>query len=437
MEGRIENFGVSDIRAALKPTKAIPIDARCMFSDLEAAQAAAATACAVGDSSSNYYIGMKLCVDDGKSVSWYTIGRDKKLHIDDVESSTYDRVDLRYVDEEGYHYRIVFKDENGNESYGDFTAPKGADGKDGSSLYTVDRISQGDSDLKGVWYSMVFSDGKSHQFKVFTPYIKDGNWWVGDRDLGTNAIGIRGDTPSIEDGYWWIGGNNTGVKAKGEDGKDGAQGLPGKDGKNGTMFGISGHYYLDVDDNNEIVVHYTDGEKIPDFYYDKDNGDLYIVIDEDENVRTLVGSVKGKDGATIQSIEYVESDDNGNYVYRMTFSDNSTADFTVPIADAVNKVDKLENKSTTEFVDKLFRDAVYAEGKNGSMLMYTSIYRNPDTVAVRAGNGCLSVNPPVSNYDAATKGYVDDIATNIAKSFAKSISFRVESDGTFYLITED
>lgn len=51
-----------------------------------------------------------------------------------------------------------------------------------------------------------------------TPYIKDGNWWVGGSDTGVSAKGRDGDpgaTPEIKDGIWWIDGVDTGVSAMG------------------------------------------------------------------------------------------------------------------------------------------------------------------------------------------------------------------------------
>ncbi len=44
-----------------------------------------------------------------------------------------------------------------------------------------------------------------------TPYIKDGNWWIGDTDTGVKA---QGETPYIKDGKWWIGDTDTGVIAQ-------------------------------------------------------------------------------------------------------------------------------------------------------------------------------------------------------------------------------
>ncbi len=50
------------------------------------------------------------------------------------------------------------------------------------------------------------------------PYIKDGNWWIGDIDTGIHAAG---DKVEIKDGTWWINGEDTGISA------EGTIGLPG------------------------------------------------------------------------------------------------------------------------------------------------------------------------------------------------------------------
>ncbi len=67
-----------------------------------------------------------------------------------------------------------------------------------------------------------------------TPHIgENGNWWIGETDLGVKAEGVDGEdgadgedgvnglTPHIgENGNWWIGETDLGVKAEGEDGED-------------------------------------------------------------------------------------------------------------------------------------------------------------------------------------------------------------------------
>ena len=65
------------------------------------------------------------------------------------------------------------------------------------------------------------------------------------------ADGANGLTPYIKDGNWWIGDTDTEVPARGEDGKDGAD---GKDGKNGV-----GIYKVGVDDSGYLWIYLTDG----------------------------------------------------------------------------------------------------------------------------------------------------------------------------------
>lgn len=73
------DFGKLNFSTSFNPTSAFPLDARCYFTDLEAAKAAAATAEEVGSSNTVYYYGMRLFVDDGTSITWYTIQRDGTL----------------------------------------------------------------------------------------------------------------------------------------------------------------------------------------------------------------------------------------------------------------------------------------------------------------------------------------------------------------------
>lgn len=76
------DFGKLDFSTSFNPTSAFPIDARCYFSSLDQATAAAATAQEVGSTDTKYYFGMKLMVDDGVNVTWYTIQKDGTLKED-------------------------------------------------------------------------------------------------------------------------------------------------------------------------------------------------------------------------------------------------------------------------------------------------------------------------------------------------------------------
>lgn len=311
--GRIvdeKKVSTTNIISSIKPIKPVPIDARVMFSDYDSAKAAAESAVEIGESGSVYHFGMKLCVDDGSKVTWYTITRNRTLAED--TSSTFDRVEYMYSDNDGAHYMIVFKNADGSETRGRFTAPKGKDGNDGTSRYTVDDIVERARNETGIWYAMVFSDKSEHEF--FVPRGFQGE----DGKNGTNGL-----TPYIENGRWYIGGVDVG-QATGNTGAD------GKDGKDAVMMVSRGHYFITVEDD-ELVVVYPKDDKVPDFELGAD-GDLYMKFGSEGLLRKSIGHVKGRDGATIQSIEYVESDGDGNYVYRMTFSDGSTSDFAVPMS---------------------------------------------------------------------------------------------------------
>ena len=83
------------------------------------------------------------------------------------------------------------------------------------------------------------------------PRIGDnGNWWVGNTDLGVKAQGNpgtngqngqpgrdgqNGHTPRIgENGNWWVGDQDTGKPARGAQGPQGSQGNPGQQGAQGN-----------------------------------------------------------------------------------------------------------------------------------------------------------------------------------------------------------
>lgn len=78
----MSDFGKLNFAVSLKPTSAFPLDARCYFESLDAAEAAAATAEEAGSSNTIYYYGQKLVVVDGDTATWYTIQPDKTLKID-------------------------------------------------------------------------------------------------------------------------------------------------------------------------------------------------------------------------------------------------------------------------------------------------------------------------------------------------------------------
>lgn len=66
-----------------------PINPSCYFTSLALAKAAAATAEEVGRSDTVYFYGQKLMVDDGTTVKWYTIQRDRTLLEDGSGNSSF------------------------------------------------------------------------------------------------------------------------------------------------------------------------------------------------------------------------------------------------------------------------------------------------------------------------------------------------------------
>lgn len=73
------DFGKLNFSVAFNPTSAFPLDARCYFESLAAAEAAAAKAEGAGSTNTVYYIGQKLLVVENNTATWYTIQPDKSL----------------------------------------------------------------------------------------------------------------------------------------------------------------------------------------------------------------------------------------------------------------------------------------------------------------------------------------------------------------------
>ena len=121
-----------------------------------------------------------------------------------------------------------------------------------------------------------------------TPHIgENGNWWVGNTDLGVKAQGNpgtngqdgqpgqpgrdgqngqpgrdgqNGETPRIGDnGNWWIGNEDTGKPARGAQGPqgnpgtNGQNGQPGRDGQNGETprIGDNGNWWIGNEDTGK------------------------------------------------------------------------------------------------------------------------------------------------------------------------------------------
>lgn len=98
-------FGKMNFSVAFNPTSAFPLDARCYFTSLADAQAAAATAEEVGSTNTVYYFGQKVVVVDSEKATWYTIQPDKTLKEDGAGggSGTTDHNALSNRDAEDAH----------------------------------------------------------------------------------------------------------------------------------------------------------------------------------------------------------------------------------------------------------------------------------------------------------------------------------------------
>ena len=110
---------------------------------------------------------------------------------------------------------------------------------------------------------------------------ENGNWWVGNTDLGVKAQGAQGQkgqdgrngqdgrdgqngqpgrdgrdgaTPRIgENGNWWVGDQDTGKPARGVQGERGIPGANGRDGNNGftPYIGENGNWWVDNHDTGK------------------------------------------------------------------------------------------------------------------------------------------------------------------------------------------
>lgn len=158
-----------------------------------------------------------------------------------------------------------------------FNSLKGKDGKDGDVPIIG---SNGNWWISGV-DTKIPAHGKDGKDGV-TPVIgKNGNWYIGGEDTGVPARGKDGFSPYIKEGYWWINETNTLVRAIGQEGKsvkaptiaigpgpnyfwvlDGvitdisSKGINGKDGKDGKdgytpVIGNNGNWWIDGKDTGK------------------------------------------------------------------------------------------------------------------------------------------------------------------------------------------
>ena len=85
-----------------------------------------------------------------------------------------------------------------------------------------------------------------------TPRIgENGNWYVGDIDLGVKAKGADGVSPHIgENGHWFVGSTDLGVRAQRTQEQSAGQDAQGNSGSNGLLphIGPNGHWFVGTTD---------------------------------------------------------------------------------------------------------------------------------------------------------------------------------------------
>ena len=85
-----------------------------------------------------------------------------------------------------------------------------------------------------------------------TPRIgENGNWYVGDIDLGVKAKGADGVSPHIgENGHWFVGSTDLGVRAQRTQEQSAGQEAQGNSGSNGVLphIGPNGHWFVGTQD---------------------------------------------------------------------------------------------------------------------------------------------------------------------------------------------
>ena len=128
--------------------------------------------------------------------------------------------------------------------------PENTKGEDGDYYLDLANADLYGPKTKGAWGTPALNlrgaagkDGKDGANGA-TPRIGDnGNWWVGNTDLGVKAQGTQGQkgqdgaTPRIGDnGNWWVGNTDLGVKAQGTQGQKGQDGATPRIGDNGNWW---------------------------------------------------------------------------------------------------------------------------------------------------------------------------------------------------------
>lgn len=139
---------------------------------------------------------------------------------------------------------------------------RGSDGKDGSSIESVEFVGQSEI---GNTYRMTFSDGHSYDFTA--PRGTKGKDGRDGKDGQQGERGLQGP--------------------KGERGEQGLQGIPGIQGERGFTGekgekgekgeNAVGYFQMYVDGSGNLILQHYEGDTVPEFRYDASTGILYMI----------------------------------------------------------------------------------------------------------------------------------------------------------------
>ena len=136
---------------------------------------------------------------------------------------------------------------------------RGSDGKDGSSIESVEFVGQSEI---GNTYRMIFSDGHSYDFTA--PRGIKGKDGRDGKDGQQGERGLQG--PKGERGEQGLRG------IQGIQGERGFKGEKGEDGKNAI-----GYFQMYVDGSGNLILQHYEGDEAPEFRYDASTGILYMI----------------------------------------------------------------------------------------------------------------------------------------------------------------
>ena len=139
---------------------------------------------------------------------------------------------------------------------------RGSDGKDGSSIESVEFVGQSEI---GNTYRMIFSDGHSYDFTA--PRGTKGKDGKDGKDGQQGERGLQG--PKGERGEQGLRGIQ-GIQ--GERGFTGEKGDKGDKGENAI-----GYFQMYVDGSGNLILQHYEGDTVPEFRYDASTGILYMI----------------------------------------------------------------------------------------------------------------------------------------------------------------